>query len=67
MQSAPTAVQRWTVMGMTIEKALRMLEIEWLKAKKKDFVKDPVAYALYQVWKKADGGRKDNGTSESIE
>ena len=44
---------------MTLIKAINMLMEEFEKAAKKDLVRDPVAYALYQVWKKADAeGRK---------
>lgn len=39
---------------MTIEKAIKLLIDEYTKAKQNDYVRDPVAYALYQVWKKAD-------------
>lgn len=41
---------------MTIAKAIMMLIDEHDKAQKNDWVRDPVAYALYQVWKKADTG-----------
>ena len=39
---------------MTLDKAKKLLEKEYEKAKKLEFVKNPMAYALYQVWKKAD-------------
>ena len=39
---------------MTLAKAVSLLIDEHDKAKRKDWVRDPVAYALYQVWKKAD-------------
>lgn len=39
---------------MTIEKAIRELMKEYEKAKKLEWVRNPVAYALYQVWKMAD-------------
>ena len=39
---------------MKIEKAKRLLETEYEKAKKLKFVHNPLAYALYQVWKMAD-------------
>lgn len=35
-------------------KAIQRLEIEYEKAKRLDFVVNPLAYALYQVWKMAD-------------
>lgn len=39
---------------MRIETAIRELLKEYERAKGLDFVRNPVAYALYQVWKKAD-------------
>lgn len=39
---------------MTYNSAIKMLEKEYDKAKSLDFVRDPLAYALYQVWKEAD-------------
>lgn len=45
---------------MTIAKAITLLIEEHDKAKRNDWVRDPVAYALHQVWKKADvEGRTD--------
>lgn len=46
---------------MRIETAEKMLKEEYERAKKLEYVRDPVAWALYQVWKKADAepkGRK---------
>ena len=45
-------------MGMTIEKAIRLLCREYEMAKNLEMVKNPVAYALYKVWKQADGERR---------
>ncbi len=45
---------------MTIEKAIRLLCREYEIAKNLEMVRNPVAYALYKVWKQADGERKDN-------
>ena len=39
---------------MKIETAVKRLQEEYEKAKNLEFVRDPVAYALYQVWKEAD-------------
>ena len=39
---------------MTLNKAKKLLEQEYENAKKLEFVQNPMAYALYQVWKKAD-------------
>ena len=44
---------------MTIEKAIKMLTDEYIKAKQNDYVRNPVAYALYKVWKKADESPKE--------
>lgn len=45
---------------MTLEKAIKMLEEEYERAKKNEWVRNPLAYALYQVWKKADAERSRN-------
>ncbi len=42
---------------MTLQQALKLVEEEYNKAKGNAYIKKPLAYALYQVWKKAD--RKD--------
>lgn len=39
---------------MTLEKALNRVKEEYERALKLDFVRNPLAWALYQVWKKAD-------------
>lgn len=39
---------------MTIENALKMVEKEYEKAKTMPYVKKPLAWALFQVWKKVD-------------
>lgn len=39
---------------MRLQTAIKLLEIEYEKAKKLEWVRNPIAYALYQVWKKAD-------------
>ena len=39
---------------MTLEKALYMIMKEYEQAKKLPFVRNPLAYAIYKVWKKAD-------------
>lgn len=40
--------------GMTFEKAVRLLENAYQQAKQLEFVRNPLAYALYKVWKIAD-------------
>lgn len=39
---------------MRIDTALKLIQEEYERAKALEFVRDPVAWALYQVWKKAD-------------
>lgn len=51
---------------MTIEKAKQLLEEEFERAKRLEYVKNPLAYALYQVWKMADAERKKNGKAKHI-
>lgn len=42
---------------MKIEEAIHLLIAEYEKAQKLAYIKKPVAYALYQVWKMADRKR----------
>lgn len=42
---------------MTLKKAIELLESEYERAKKLEYVHNPLAWALYQVWKKADERR----------
>lgn len=39
---------------MTLEKSIKLLEAEYERAKKLEYIHNPLAWALYQVWKKAD-------------
>lgn len=39
---------------MTLNRAKKLIEQEYEKAKTLEFVQNPMAYALYQVWQKAD-------------
>lgn len=39
---------------MTLKKAIKLLEEEHERAKKLDWVRNPLAYALYKVWKMVD-------------
>lgn len=44
---------------MTLYKAMKLLEKEYARALKLEYVYNPLAWALYQVWKCADvEGRK---------
>lgn len=50
---------------MTLQKALKLVEEEYNKAKGILYIRNPLAYALYQVWKKADReGGEGNGRSD---
>jgi hypothetical protein len=42
---------------MTLEQAIELLRKEYGRAKNMDYVKKPLAWALFQVWKKADAER----------
>ena len=39
---------------MTLEKTIKLLESEYERAKSLEFVRNPLAYALYRVWMMAD-------------
>lgn len=39
---------------MRLSTAIKLLEIEYERAKKLKWIHNPLAFALYQVWKKAD-------------
>ena len=39
---------------MTLENAIDLIKQEYEKASESNYVNNPIAYALYQVWKKAD-------------
>lgn len=45
---------------MTLEKAVNLLIAEYEKALRLEFVRNPLAYALYHVWKMADRKGEDN-------
>ena len=40
--------------GIELRWAVEMLQSEYEKAKKQEFIRNPLAYALYKVWKEAD-------------
>ena len=44
---------------MTIEKALDEVAKEYAKALRLDYVWNPLAWALYRVWRKADADPKN--------
>lgn len=44
---------------MTLEQAIEMLKEEYEQAKKQGYIRNPLAWALYQVWRAAD--RKKGG------
>lgn len=41
-----------------LRKTVKMLRAEYEKAKKQPFVREPLAYALYHVWKMVDGEKR---------
>ena len=38
-----------------LEKAIKLLKVQYEVAKKLEWVHNPLAYALYQTWKEVDG------------
>lgn len=44
---------------MTLEKAVKLLEAKYERAKKMEYVQNPLAWALYQVWKEADSTKDE--------
>ena len=48
---------------MTLEQAKNLLEKEYERAKGLEWIENPLAYALYHVWRTADAERSKNGTS----
>ena len=44
---------------MTLKRAIKLLEEEYERACRLEWVHNPLAYALYQVWKIADAERKE--------
>ena len=40
---------------MTLKKALALVEREYERAKQNKYVRKPLAYALYHVWRMVDG------------
>ena len=49
---------------MTLDKAIKLLEEEYERAKGLAYVRNPLACALYQVWKKADENTPSQCESE---
>lgn len=43
---------------MTLEQAIALLRERYEKAKQSPYIKNPLAWALYQVWKIADKERR---------
>ena len=39
---------------MTLEKALKLVQEKYERAKKVEYIHNPLAYALYKVWRMAD-------------
>ena len=47
-----------------LEEAKRLLEKEYTKAQRMEFVRKPTSYALYQTWKKVDQTEKEGTTND---
>lgn len=47
-----------TTLRPELQKAIELLEKNYERGLGRDFVRDPVAWALYQTWKEIDGGTK---------
>ena len=39
---------------MTLDEVIELLKEEYERAKGKEYIKNPLAFALYSVWKKVD-------------
>ncbi len=39
---------------MTLERAIELLKMEYVWVEQQSWIKNPLAYALHQVWKLAD-------------
>lgn len=50
---------------MTLKRAIKLLELEYKKAKDNEAIFNPLAYALYQVWKLANLKTVDKRSKEN--
>lgn len=48
---------------MTLEKTLKKVAEEYEKAKKLEYVRNPLAFALYRVWRLADSQKEQVSSS----
>lgn len=60
VENAPT-VDAVKVSDKRIEKVIRLIESEYERALKLEYIRNPLAFALYRVWKKIDGERRSDG------
>lgn len=49
-------VKDWEQINPELKEAVKLLHAKYEAAKKKPFVRRPVAYALHKTWKQIDGG-----------
>lgn len=49
---------------MTLEQAVKRLESEYERAKKLKWIYNPLAYALYQVWREVDAKKSGRPRKE---
>lgn len=52
---------------MTLENAIELIKQEYEKANDNHYVINPLAYALYQVWKKADAIKAWNRRADNVQ
>lgn len=50
---------------MTLKRAIHMLEAEYERAKQLRFVRNPIAWALFRVWKVADREGLQSGEDDN--
>jgi hypothetical protein len=55
----PTKIERKRKEPITLAKAIGLVENEYESAKKLGHIRNPIAYALYKVWKIADQEAED--------
>lgn len=42
---------------VTMDKVIEDLKVEYERVKCISYIKDPIAYALYNIWRKAENGK----------
>lgn len=52
---------------MRLETAIETIKQEYYKACATEWIKDPLSYALYVTWKKADSERRKKETPDEVD